>query len=288
MGAIEECSLCLDACLNQLQAPSMQNLYKSNPSQKLKKLKYECKIHMQVCALLSQLNRHQEALCHAKQSVQIAQYMMQDLMELCEFYDKRVANAKQRELQAQELISKGGGAAQKFQKMFLKDSPDLKEIESKLNKSDLIYFDEQVSMLERTAHKYYPIIQEVNKRMVKNKEMGLTGKDGYKFISSFVQEKTSELRKNMNDKSMANSINMRVLLGYLNQSEWMYLLNIGNIMQITPLTIHDLLAVPSIELELARDSVIEKISFLAVSYFCVSTELRFLVNLKDNPNVDPV
>jgi hypothetical protein len=36
------------------------------------------------------------------------------------------------------------------------------------------------------------------------------------------------------------AINMKVLLGYLNQSEWMYLLNIGNIMQITPLTILDL------------------------------------------------
>lgn len=36
------------------------------------------------------------------------------------------------------------------------------------------------------------------------------------------------------------TINMKVLLGYLNQSEWMYLLNIGNIMQITPLTILDL------------------------------------------------
>ena len=35
-------------------------------------------------------------------------------------------------------------------------------------------------------------------------------------------------------------LNMKVLLGYLNQSEWLYLLNIGNIMQITPLTIHDL------------------------------------------------
>ena len=81
---------------------------------------------------------------------------------------------------------------------------------------------------------------------------------------------------------------MRVLLGYLNQSEWMYLLNIGNIMQITPLTIHDLHSTSSVEIELARDAIIEKISFLAVSYFCVSTELRFLVNLKDNPNVDPV
>jgi len=81
---------------------------------------------------------------------------------------------------------------------------------------------------------------------------------------------------------------MRVLLGYLNQSEWMYLLNIGNIMQITPMTIHDLHSVSNIDVELARDSIIEKISFLAVSYFCVSTELRFLVNMRDNPSVDPV
>lgn len=101
-------------------------------------------------------------------------------------------------------------------------------------------------------------------------------------------DKTKELKSTENDKTLANSINMRVLLGYLNQSEWMYLLNIGNIMQITPLTIHDLHSHSSIEIELARDAIIEKISFLAVSYFCVSTELRFLVNLKDNPNVDPV
>jgi len=52
---------------------------------------------MQVCALLSQLNRHQEALCHAKQSVQISQYMLMDLMELCEVYDSKVVKAKHRE-----------------------------------------------------------------------------------------------------------------------------------------------------------------------------------------------
>lgn len=67
---------------------------------KLKKLKYECKIHMQVCALLSQLNRHQEALCHAKRAVQISQYMMNDLMEMCEVLDQKVQLAKKRELMA--------------------------------------------------------------------------------------------------------------------------------------------------------------------------------------------
>lgn len=42
--------------------------------------------------------------------------------------------------------------------------------ENRFNKSDLIYFDEKVSMLERTALKYYPIIQEVARRMTRHKE----------------------------------------------------------------------------------------------------------------------
>ena len=33
------------------------------------------------------------------------------------------------------------------------------------------------------------------------------------------------------------SSNMKNILGYLNQSEWIYSLNIGNIMQISPLTL---------------------------------------------------
>jgi len=72
------------------------------------------------------------------------------------------------------------------------------------------------------------------------------------------------------------TINMKSLLGYLNQSEWLYLFNIGNIMQIIPLTINDLYSEQLIDVEFGRDSILEKISYLAISYFCVSTELRFL------------
>ena len=115
-----------------------------------------------------------------------------------------------------------------------------------------------------------------------------THASSHPFTSDFIMEKTKKLSEQTKSKTVANSINMRVLLGYLNQNEWMYLLNIGNIMQITPLTVQDLHSSSKIEIELARDSIIEKISFLAVSYFCVSTELRFLVNLKDNSSVDPV
>lgn len=59
---------------------------------------------------------------------------------------------------------------------------------------------------------------------------------------------------------MKPKLNMKAVLGYLNQSEWLYLLNIGNIMQITPLTVHDMYSNTSFEVELARDSILEKVS----------------------------
>ena len=147
------------------------------------------------------------------------------------------------------------------------------------SQADLIYYDHSVSMLERTALRVYPIIKEISQRMVKHKDIGMPEK---KSMSKEVEAKI----KGALDGSPP--LNMKVLLGYLNQSEWLYLLNIGNIMQITPLTIHDLYSNQKIDVELSRDSILEKITFLAISYFCVSTELRFLVSSKEKLSFDPV
>ena len=70
---------------------------------------------------------------------------------------------------------------------------------------------------------------------------------------------------------------MKNVLGFLNQNEWIGSLNIGNIMQMAPVTMKDLLSTTRNEIELSRDSFLEKISLLGVSYFCVSTEMRFLL-----------
>lgn len=45
---------------------------------------------------------------------------------------------------------------------------------------------------------------------------------------------------------------------------------------------------PRNEMELSRDAFLEKISLLAISYFCISTEIRFIVQLKEDPTYDPV
>jgi len=41
------------------------------------------------------------------------------------------------------------------------------------------------------------------------------------------------------------------------------------------------------ELELTRDSFIQKIAYLSVSYFCYSTEIRFILQMKEDPAWDP-
>jgi tetratricopeptide (TPR) repeat protein len=55
LGILEECSICLEACIDHLDSDYLQK-YFSNPDQpslRLKMLKYKCKTHMQICALLS-------------------------------------------------------------------------------------------------------------------------------------------------------------------------------------------------------------------------------------------
>lgn len=71
--------------------------------------------------------------------------------------------------------------------------------------------------------------------------------------------RTSLAAESVNGTDGSNA-DMKNLLGYLNQSEWIYSLNIGNIMQIAPLTMQDFMSVASFELELSREYVLEKVN----------------------------
>jgi hypothetical protein len=55
LGILEECALCLEGCLVSLNSDYLQQYFNDPkvPSLRLKMLKYKCKTHMQICALLS-------------------------------------------------------------------------------------------------------------------------------------------------------------------------------------------------------------------------------------------
>lgn len=95
LGALEECAVCLEGCLLNINSSFLAPKFHSEPTRRLKKLKYECKIHMQVCALLSQLHRHKEARAHSKKAVQLSHFLVKDLQRICEyFYNLSLANKK--------------------------------------------------------------------------------------------------------------------------------------------------------------------------------------------------
>lgn len=73
------------------------------------------------------------------------------------------------------------------------------------------------------------------------------------------------------------SLDLRHILGFLNQTEWIQNLNIGNIMQISPMKAEELSQIRQNEDCLSRESFLEVISFLIVGYFCASTEIRFII-----------
>lgn len=61
LGQLDECAICLETCLEHMSAEGMELRTKSI-AMRIIKLKLECKVRMQLCAILSQLHRHKEAL----------------------------------------------------------------------------------------------------------------------------------------------------------------------------------------------------------------------------------
>lgn len=71
---------------------------------------------------------------------------------------------------------------------------------------------------------------------------------------------------------------MKTLLEAREEDDWIFNLNIGNVMHLQPICPDDLSFHVDNSHELSRDAILEKIIMLTVSYFCVGTELRFINN----------
>jgi hypothetical protein len=162
-----------------------------------------------------------------------------------DLYDLWIYYVKRQDLETQLLLE----LKEKFaNNLFDFDSASLNELN-----------EESLTLTEKTACKLLPIIEEIIKRMVKEQ-------------TPFTY---------WDDIEMIEKPDMRNILGFLNQNEWVYNLNIGNVMQIPSISHVDLMNTTRTEYELSRESFLEKLTILWVAYFCTSTELRFILQLKE-------
>lgn len=80
---------------------------------------------------------------------------------------------------------------------------------------------------------------------------------------------------------------MRNLLGVKHLEDWIYNLNIGNVMHLACMALDELTFPEDLAHELNKDAMLEKIILVSTAYFCLGTEFRFLSTPSDQNSKPP-
>jgi len=227
---------------------------------------------MQVCALLSQLHRHKEALAHSQIAIKISHYLIRDFHNLAKYYVKRIQNPNEEWTEQINNLkykadSSQNNSAQRTglptENNSMMPIPE-STADIQYNKNIDFLYDPKLSLLAKTAIKLLPVAEMLENRLVPERLLVNESIDSAPLATSENKSNRPNSKKGKKGEkeefnTVFDKVDMRNLLGYLNQSDWIWSLNIGNIMQISPLTMQDIYTTSSIEYELSRELVLEKI-----------------------------
>lgn len=141
---------------------------------------------------------------------------------------------------------------------------------SQLNKTARV--QHHMSILQRNFAKIGPIFRQLVSFLVKEgDDTDDTDNEEENDDSKGNKEVTIE-----SETQQGNKIDMRNMLGFLNQNLYHDYLNITNIMKLKRLDFRDVYGLRNPDLVLTRENLMERVMLLITSYFCMGTELRFL------------
>ena len=134
LGRLEDSASYLEACLFNLKhALKSRETCKNSDNERYKLRKYESRARIQLCAMLSQLGRHEAALNHAEIGLRLAQALLLDVLMLCKAHVNRhrklINQAKQTPDLARKLDS---SMYKKHQDMVKKVLPLLEVLEARI------------------------------------------------------------------------------------------------------------------------------------------------------------
>jgi hypothetical protein len=225
-------------------------------------------MHLQLCAIYSQLHRHKNALEQAMSGIQVAHLVVRDTLAICQYFSKRLdflteengeskqsaitsvhqpsqATDNTRSIKQNSRVKSTDGMESDGPSDFFDAASD--HSDTSAEPEDGNYMSEQafhnnlgssLSLIERSAKLQKQVYSELL-RLIKPLE-------AHESMNGFAPDSLEqELAEDANGqgKSKERKADMRHILGFLNQSEWIATLNIGNIMQISPVQLEDLLAI---------------------------------------------
>jgi hypothetical protein len=158
--------------------------------------------------------------------------------------------------------------------------------------SQCVYVEERVKMFKNSQyHLIFRSLKELCKQIKEFKSYYLLSVQNQQEYFEDKQTMRKNLCVSFSDDDQINEINKdqtfkintRSVLGVKNNNDWIYGLNIGNIMHLTPFMFDEVYedinwpeSVDKLKNELSTNNVLDKIILLSSAYFCIATELRFL------------
>ena len=223
-------------------------------------LRFSAKFHLQMCAVLSQANRHVEALKHAKLAGLICEdnliktYYLFIQMKLKNIFSLENKNNNSNNIQNNK----------------------------ELNEEDDFNNAEKMKLTQNIINDLFYKITNLRKNYCYN-EKSNDNNDNIKeniCFNSYLKYRKNEIHKYQKNGTLLNNIR-NVFGAETKKDDWIQLLNIGNIMYLSPLNDEDIILESDPKYELLRDAILEKVVMLTVSYFCIAMEMK---KLSPEPN----
>ncbi|CAI2383844.1 unnamed protein product [Moneuplotes crassus] len=167
-------------------------------------------------------------------------------------------------------------------------------ISNQSNSSKCYYVEETTGLLEKNLAKTWPTLKDLIEKMRFFEIIAqMTIKERDKFLLS--QKEGSEISDLLKAYGLRydNTQEMKLLakrskgfairnsLGVKHSEDWIFNLNIGNVMYLAKMDDDELNYPTDRYHELNKDALLEKLILISSCYFCVATELRFLADDKE-------